>query len=100
MASGESLLRQRNVYEQDGVFPPGAIDSIASQLKRFDDKGLSERFSGKGHEIKKLVEEYLHYSKSRRGSETCKGGDFQWHNSLLVNGSLDQSSVGSTESFH
>ena len=60
-ASGESLLRQRNV-EQDGVFPPGAIDSIASQLKRFDDKGLSERFYGKGQEIKKLVEEYLHYS--------------------------------------
>jgi glutamine synthetase len=58
--SAESLLEQRSVYEQDGVFPASAIESIVSQLKRHDDKGLSERFYGKGEEIKKLVEEYLH----------------------------------------
>ena len=60
--SGESLLRQRSAFERDNVFPPSTIDSIASQLKRYDDKGLSEHFYGKGQEIKKLVEEYLHYS--------------------------------------
>jgi glutamine synthetase len=61
-ASGENLLRQRSVYEQDSVFAASAIESVASHLKRYDDKGLSERFYGKGQEIKKLVEEYLHYS--------------------------------------
>ena len=61
-ASAESLLKQRSVYEQDNVFPPSAIDSVAAQLKRYDDKGLSEHFYGKGQEIRKLVEDYIHYS--------------------------------------
>ena len=39
-----------------------AIDGIAKQLKRFDDKGLSERFYGKGQEIRKLVDDFLHHS--------------------------------------
>ena len=60
--SAESLLSHRSVYEQDDVFPPNAIDNVAAQLKRYDDRDLSEHFYGKGEEIKKLVEEYLHYS--------------------------------------
>jgi len=58
--SAESLLRDREIYQQGGVFPPVVIDEIAKKLKSYNDKDLSERLYGKEDEIKKLVEEYLH----------------------------------------
>jgi glutamine synthetase len=60
--SAENLLKDREIYEKAGVFPPGVIDGVVKNLKSFDDKDLSERFYGKGEEIKKLVEDYLHWS--------------------------------------
>lgn len=58
--SAENLLKDREIYERDGVFPPVAIDGIAAKLKDYNDKGLSQRLYGKQEEIKKLVEEHLH----------------------------------------
>jgi len=58
--SAESLLRDREIYERDGVFTPAAIEGIAKNLKDYDDKDLSQRLYGKQEEIKKLVEEHLH----------------------------------------
>jgi glutamine synthetase len=60
--SAECLLKDRDVYQADGVFPSGVIDGVVRELQRYDDKGLSEKFYGKGVEIKKLVGEYLHCS--------------------------------------
>ena len=60
--SAESLLRDRGIYERDGVFSPTAIDGIAKKLRSFDDKDLSERLYAKGDEVKKLVDEHLHCS--------------------------------------
>jgi hypothetical protein len=40
----------------------GVIDEIGEALQSYDDQGLSERFSGKGIEIRRLVNEYLHRS--------------------------------------
>jgi len=60
--SAESLLRDRGIYERDGVFSSTAIDGIAKKLRSFDDKDLSERLYAKGDEVKKLVDEYLHSS--------------------------------------
>ncbi len=58
--SAENLLRDRRIYEKDGVFSPMVIDGVAQMLKDYNDKDLSERLYGKTEEIKKLVEQYLH----------------------------------------
>ena len=60
--SAENLLKNRKIYERDGVFPSIVIDGIAKKLKSYNDKDLSERLYGKEDEIKKLVDEYLHCS--------------------------------------
>lgn len=57
--SSECLLKDRAIYERDGVFSPVLIDGLVKILKSYDDKDLSERFYGKGDEIKKLVDEYF-----------------------------------------
>jgi glutamine synthetase len=60
--SADCLLEQRHIYEKDGIFPAGVIDSLVSKLKAYDDKGLSERLFNKNDEIRKLVKEYIHCS--------------------------------------
>jgi glutamine synthetase len=58
--SAEILLRDRAVYEKDGVFPPGLIDGVAKQLRSYEDRGLSQRLARRGDEMKKLAAQYLH----------------------------------------
>ena len=58
--SAECLLRDRAVYEADGVFPPLVVDGMARRLQAFNDRDLSERLFGKEEEIKKLVDEFLY----------------------------------------
>jgi len=58
--SAESLLKDREIYQEGGVFPPIVIDRIAEKLKSYNDKDLSEKLHGKKEEIKKLIDEYLH----------------------------------------
>ncbi len=58
--SSESLLRDREVYQRDDVFPPMVIDGIVNKLKSYNDKGLIERLHGNEKEIRKLIDEYLH----------------------------------------
>lgn len=60
--SAENLLRERRIYERDGVFSAGVIDGVVKKLKSYNDNDLSEKLYGKKDEIKKLVEEYLHCS--------------------------------------
>lgn len=58
--SAEALVKDRDLYQTDGIFPQGTIDRFVRQLKAFDDKNLSEKLYGKENEIKYLVEKYLH----------------------------------------
>jgi len=58
--SAEHLLKDRAIYEKDGVFSPVLIDGIHKQLQSYNDKELSEKLYLKGDEIRKLVDEYLH----------------------------------------
>jgi glutamine synthetase len=58
--SAECLLAQRHFYEKDGIFPAGVIDNVATKLKAFDDKDLSEKLFNRNDEIRKLVKEYIH----------------------------------------
>jgi glutamine synthetase len=55
-------MAQREYYEKDGVFPSGVIDNVVSKLKKFEDKGLSEKLYNKNEEISALVRKFLHCS--------------------------------------
>jgi glutamine synthetase len=58
--SAEKLILDRYIYEKDGVFPAAVIDGTAKNLMSYNDKDLSQRYYGKGDEIQKMVDEYLH----------------------------------------
>ena len=58
--SADCLLRDRARYEDGGVFPAGLIDSIANNLKAFDDLNMSEKIFGNADSLKKLVNRHLH----------------------------------------
>ncbi len=40
------LLKQRYIYQRDGVFSPTVIDETAAKLKSYDDRNLSQRLHG------------------------------------------------------
>ncbi|MFH0887581.1 MAG: glutamine synthetase family protein [Planctomycetota bacterium] len=58
--SADNLLKDRSIYEKDGVFSPIVIDGLVKKLKSYNDKDLSNRLFGKKEAIKKLVAEYIH----------------------------------------
>jgi glutamine synthetase len=60
--SAENLIKAREIYQTEGVFPPVVIDGIVEKLKGYNDKNLSEKLYGKEDEIKRLVDRYLHCS--------------------------------------
>ncbi len=60
--SAENLLRDREIYQRDGVFSSMVIDETAKKLRDYDDKGLSERLYGKEDETRELINKYLHCS--------------------------------------
>jgi len=60
--SAECLIKDRHIYEKDGVFPPVVIDGLAKVLRSYNDKDLSQRYYGKGDEIQKLVDQYFYFS--------------------------------------
>ena len=60
--SAECLHAKREIFEKDGVFPPGVIDNVVKRLRLFDDKGLSEKLYNKQEEISALVRQFLHCS--------------------------------------
>ncbi len=60
--SAECLIKDRNIYERDGVFPPVVIEGLTKILRSYNDRDLSQRYYGKGDEIQKLVDEYFHFS--------------------------------------
>ncbi|MBL6963934.1 MAG: glutamine synthetase [Bacteroidetes bacterium] len=60
--SADQLLELAEIFTAKGVFTKGIIESIASELKSFNDSDLSEKLQGKNNEIMKLVNKYLHIS--------------------------------------
>ena len=60
VASADCLERQREAYEQYGVFSPAMIDDIIHQLRAFNDRSLRRHADHSPEAIQKLVEEYFH----------------------------------------
>ena len=58
--SAEALDAKRDIFEENGIFPAGMIDSRIAALRAFDDRGLSERIYGNNEAIRELVEQYIH----------------------------------------
>ena len=58
--SAGALEAKRAIFEENGIFPAGMIDSRISTLRAFDDRGLSEKLYGNNDAIRALVEQYLH----------------------------------------
>lgn len=58
--SADNLVKDRAIYERDGVFSPLVIDGFAKMLKSYNDVDLSERLYKRDDQIKQLVEEYIH----------------------------------------
>jgi len=60
VASADCLQRQRDVYEQYGVFSPEMIDGIIEQLRAFNDLTLRHDIENDHKAIKQLVDTYFH----------------------------------------
>ncbi len=63
--SARLLLRKRDLYERDGVFPPTVIDYIARMLEAENDEFMNKRLSDlpaneRLHEIRKIMHKDLH----------------------------------------
>jgi len=58
--SAEVLLQKAQYFKECKIFSQGTLESIARELKKYDDKNLSEALYGKTDEIKALVDKYLH----------------------------------------
>ncbi len=58
--SADVLLAKRALFEKDGIFPAGVIDSQAKKLKAFNDKGLSDKLLGNTEAFAELVVKYIH----------------------------------------
>ncbi|MDA3809280.1 MAG: glutamine synthetase family protein [Spirochaetaceae bacterium] len=54
------LLKERSVYEGSDIFTSFVLEGIATDLKAFGDKNLSERLLGSEEQLKTLVEKHLH----------------------------------------
>jgi glutamine synthetase len=58
--SAEALEAKRAIFEANGIFPAGMIESRIDTLKAFGDRGLSERLYGNNDAIRELVDRYIH----------------------------------------
>jgi glutamine synthetase len=59
-ASADTLIKQRAVYEEDGVFSPSMIDGIVRTLKAFDDRDLRAKVSKSPKAMAELVKTYFY----------------------------------------
>jgi len=56
-----NLLRDRKIYEADGVFPPKLLETVMQKLNDFDDGDLWNRLSHRPEETEKMLARYLDY---------------------------------------
>ncbi|HJJ30714.1 MAG TPA: glutamine synthetase family protein [Methanocorpusculum sp.] len=58
--SADVLNAKRALFEKDGIFPAGIIDSQIAKLKSYKDQGLSDKILGDDKKFAALVNEYIH----------------------------------------
>jgi len=65
VASSRLLVQKRNLYERDGVFPPGVIDYVARMLAEENDEFMNEKLADlpsddRLHETRRIMHKDLH----------------------------------------
>ena len=58
--SAEMLEKQREIYQQHGVFPPHIIDGIIKDLKKFEDKNIRKDLENNPEKMLELVNKYYY----------------------------------------
>ncbi len=63
--SSRLLLKKRDLYERDGVFPPAVVDYIARMLQAENDEAMNKQLAelsahDRLHEIRKIMHKDLH----------------------------------------
>jgi glutamine synthetase len=63
--SGRLLLKKRDLYERDDIFPPSVIDYVARMLQAENDEFMNKQLAGlpaheRLHEIRKIMHKDLH----------------------------------------
>jgi glutamine synthetase len=58
--AAEELLKDRKIYEKNGIFPAEMIDKLAKDLKAHQDKDLSEKLFGNADALKAVVNQFIH----------------------------------------
>lgn len=58
--AADVLLKDREIYEKYGVFPPGMIDKLAANLKAYKDENMSEKLFGNADALKEMVNKFIH----------------------------------------
>jgi len=58
--AADTLLKDREIYEKYGVFPPGMIDKLAANLKAYNDEKMSEKLFGNADALKEMVNKFIH----------------------------------------
>ena len=57
--SADLLLRDRPVYEKDGVFTPVTLDGIAARLQSFEDRSMFKPGHGSAVKVRQIVDECI-----------------------------------------
>jgi glutamine synthetase len=60
--AAHNLLKDRKLYEANGVFPVKLIDKTAKRLEDYNDEGLWKELSGSPEQIQTLLTRYLHHA--------------------------------------
>ena len=60
VASADALEKDREVFEEKGVFSPRLIDGIISNLRQYDDQDLRKKALNNHNEMIKAVKKYWH----------------------------------------
>lgn len=60
VASADCLERDREVFEEKGVFSPRLIDGIIEKLRKYDDTDLRKKALNNHNEMMKAVNKYWH----------------------------------------
>jgi len=58
--AAEILLKERHIYEKNGVFPVEMIDKLVNDLMAHKDKDLSEKLFGNADALKAVVNQFIH----------------------------------------
>jgi glutamine synthetase len=59
--AADNLMRDRKIYEADGVFPPRLLETTIQKLNSYDDRDLWNELSNKPEESRNMLARYLHY---------------------------------------